>query len=198
MRQTGIIVALESYLVRKGMVSILNRVPGIRVSREFDSPGLLMKYMQTQASELLVISQTLFDEAAELFVSRGDLAERTLILTYNREAETKEGILTIDTDNSKEEILNTIHQLLQSGAAGANQAEPDELSPREKTILRLVSLGYTNKHIAKELFLSAHTVITHRKNISNKLGIKSVSALTVYAIVNNIISIEEVNSQAVQ
>ncbi len=84
----------------------------------------------------------------------------------------------------------------------AQPHKPDEantfsLSPRENTILRLVSLGYTNKEIAEELFLSAHTVITHRKNIVHKLGIKSVSALTVYAIVNNIITIEELSSKPV-
>ena len=68
-----------------------------------------------------------------------------------------------------------------------------ELTQREKTIVRQVSLGQTNKQIAEELFLSTHTVTTHRKNISSKLGIKSVSGLTVYAIVNNIITIEEVS-----
>ena len=58
--------------------------------------------------------------------------------------------------------------------------------------------GLTNQQIADSLFLSAHTVMTHRKNISSKLGIKSVSGLTVYAIVNNIITIEEVTSKPEQ
>jgi DNA-binding NarL/FixJ family response regulator len=59
-------------------------------------------------------------------------------------------------------------------------------------------MGLTNRQIADKLFLSAHTVMTHRKNISSKLGIKSVSGLTVYAIVNNIITIEEVTSKPAQ
>lgn len=194
MKQTGIIVAAESYLIRKGLVTILNRIPGIVVSREFDSPAPLMKFMQNQGRDLLVISQSLFNESTDLFVSGGDLPERTIVLTHDQEVKAKEGIRTIDTSNSKEEILYKIHDLLEADPYKTGKSEPDDLSPREKTILRLVSLGYTNKHIAEELFLSAHTVITHRKNISNKLGIKSVSALTVYAIVNNIITIEEVNS----
>ena len=194
MKRTGIIVAVESYLIRKGLVSILNRVPGIVVSREFDSPAPLLKFMQYQSRDLLVISQSLFNESTELFVSGGDIPERTIVLTRDQEVEAKEGIRTIDTSNSKEEILIRIHDLLATRPGKTRESETDDLSPREKTILRLVSLGYTNKHIAEELFLSAHTVITHRKNISNKLGIKSVSALTVYAIVNNIITIEEVNS----
>ena len=67
-----------------------------------------------------------------------------------------------------------------------------ELTPREITILKLVSMGLTNKQIADRLFLSAHTVITHRKNITTKLGIKTISGLTVYAILNNIVSVEEI------
>jgi len=193
MKQTGITVAVESYLVRKGLVTILNRVPGIVVNREFDSPGPFIKFMQNQSRDLLVISQSLFDDSTELFVSSTDLAERTILLTPGQETEAGDGMRTINTGNSKEEILDRIRDLQESWSAGANQAEPDDLSPREITILRLVSLGYTNKKIAKELFLSAHTVITHRKNISKKLGIKPVSALTVYAIVNNVITIEEVN-----
>jgi len=194
MKRTGIIVAVESYLIRKGLVSILNRVPGIVVSREFDSPAPLMKFMQNQSRDLLLISQSLFNESTELFISGGDIPERTIVLTRDQEVKAKEGIRTIDTSNSKEEILNKIHDLLAARPGKTGESEPEDLSPREKTILRLVSLGYTNKHIAEELFLSTHTVITHRKNIGNKLGIKSVSALTVYAIVNNIITIEEVNS----
>jgi DNA-binding NarL/FixJ family response regulator len=193
MKRTSIIVAVESYLIRKGLVSILNRVPGITVSREFDSPAPFMKFMQNQDRDLLVISQSLFNESTDLFVSGGDLPERTIVLTRDQEAKAKEGIRTIDTSNSKEELLYKIQELLEARPYKTGVSEPDDLSPREKTILRLVSLGYTNKHIAEELFLSAHTVITHRKNISHKLGIKSVSALTVYAIVNNIITIEEVN-----
>ncbi|MBN2893014.1 MAG: response regulator transcription factor [Bacteroidales bacterium] len=66
-----------------------------------------------------------------------------------------------------------------------------EISEREKEIIKLVALGFTNKEIADKLFLSVHTVITHRKNISNKLGIKTISGLTIYAVLNGIISIDD-------
>ncbi len=68
------------------------------------------------------------------------------------------------------------------------------LSNREKEVLRAVALGKTNKEISDSLSISPHTVITHRKNISSKLGIKSIAGLTVYAILNGIISNEEINS----
>lgn len=68
----------------------------------------------------------------------------------------------------------------------------DELTGREKEILRLIALGYTNKNIADKLFISAHTVISHRKNITEKLGIKSIPGLTVYAIIQNIVSASDI------
>ncbi|MEA1898547.1 MAG: LuxR C-terminal-related transcriptional regulator, partial [Bacteroidota bacterium] len=60
-------------------------------------------------------------------------------------------------------------------------------------ILRHVAMGSTNKEIGEKLFISIHTVTTHRKNITQKLGIKTVSGLTVYSILNGIINLEEVS-----
>ncbi|MDE7414587.1 MAG: LuxR C-terminal-related transcriptional regulator [Muribaculaceae bacterium] len=62
-----------------------------------------------------------------------------------------------------------------------------ELSLREKEVLRELSSGKTNKEIARDLSISVNTVITHRKNISSKLGIKSVSGLSLYALMNGLI-----------
>ena len=71
----------------------------------------------------------------------------------------------------------------------------NELTIREKDVLKLVALGHTNKAIAKKLFISIHTVISHRKNITEKTGIKSISGLTVYAILNNLIDTESINPE---
>lgn len=68
------------------------------------------------------------------------------------------------------------------------------LSEREKEIVALVVKGMKNKEIADKLFISVHTVLTHRKNISHKLNIHSVSGLTIYAIVNAIVSISDLDS----
>lgn len=67
----------------------------------------------------------------------------------------------------------------------------DTLSEREKEIVQLVALGKTNKEISEKLFISPHTVITHRKNITSKLGIKTIAGLTVYAVLNGIIDTDE-------
>ena len=58
----------------------------------------------------------------------------------------------------------------------------NDLSMREIEVLSLVARGFINKEIADKLNISLATVITHRKNITEKLGIKSVSGLTIYAV----------------
>ena len=63
------------------------------------------------------------------------------------------------------------------------------LSEREIEVIRLISDGCTNKEIADQLFLSPHTVNTHRKNIMNKLGIKNTAGIVIYAYRENIIKV---------
>jgi len=64
------------------------------------------------------------------------------------------------------------------------------LTDRELDVLKLLVTGISNKEIADKLFISVNTVITHRKNIVQKTGIKSVSGLTIYAVVKGIIQLE--------
>ena len=66
------------------------------------------------------------------------------------------------------------------------------LSQREKDIILGVVRGQTNKEIADELFISIHTVLTHRRNIARKLEIHSPAGLVIYALVNGLVSIEEI------
>lgn len=67
------------------------------------------------------------------------------------------------------------------------------LGEREKEIVRHIAKGLTNKQIADKLYISTHTVATHRRNICAKLDIHTSSGLTLYAIVHNIIDISEIN-----
>ena len=69
------------------------------------------------------------------------------------------------------------------------EKEQEELSEREKDVLVQIVKGLSNKEIAEVLFISTHTVITHRKNISRKLNIHSTAGLTIYAIVNKLVDI---------
>ena len=67
-----------------------------------------------------------------------------------------------------------------------------KLSPREKEILVCVAQGMQNKEIADKFGLSVFTVMTHRKNITEKTGIKSIAGLTAYAILQGLIDIESI------
>ncbi|MDR2937109.1 MAG: LuxR C-terminal-related transcriptional regulator [Rikenellaceae bacterium] len=67
----------------------------------------------------------------------------------------------------------------------------ESLSAREKEVIVCVIKGMTNKQIAEKLFLSTHTVITHRRNISAKLQIHSAAGLTIYAIINKLIDLND-------
>lgn len=70
--------------------------------------------------------------------------------------------------------------------------EAEELSDREKELVCCIVQGLTNKEIAGKLYISVNTVITHRKNICRKLNIHSTAGLTIYAIVNRIVSLDDI------
>lgn len=72
-------------------------------------------------------------------------------------------------------------------------SETTELSKREIEVLVQIVRGLSNKEIADVLYLSTHTVMTHRKNIARKLNIHSTAGLTIYAIVNKLVNIEELD-----
>lgn len=71
-----------------------------------------------------------------------------------------------------------------------------QLSDREREIIKLVACGMSNKEIADLLCISVNTVTTHRRNLSAKLDIHSPSALTIFAIINGLVEIEEIKSQS--
>lgn len=66
------------------------------------------------------------------------------------------------------------------------------ISQRELDVLRLVAMGFLNKEIADKLNISMNTVLSHRKNITSKLGIKTVSGLIFYCITHGYISADEI------
>lgn len=89
---------------------------------------------------------------------------------------------------------------LEQGAHAAGRNLPPmktamkerQLSSREIEVMALIVKGYINKEIASRLNISLATVITHRRNIMDKLNIKSVSALTIYAVTRGYVGINEI------
>lgn len=87
------------------------------------------------------------------------------------------------------EIENVIIETL---ALDINSMEEQLLTPREKEVVIAVVKGLTNKEIAEEMYLSTHTIITHRRNIARKLNIHSPAGLTIYAILNKLVKLEDI------
>jgi regulator of cell morphogenesis and NO signaling len=69
----------------------------------------------------------------------------------------------------------------------------EQLSEREREIVVCVAKGMANKEIADHLCISVNTVTTHRRNIARKLSIHSSAGITIYAIVNKLVTLDEVN-----
>lgn len=98
--------------------------------------------------------------------------------------------------DSPAQISEAIDILLQNEQAVASaNLEAQMLTPREREIIICVVKGMTNKEIAGQLYLSTHTVITHRRNISKKLQIHSPSGLTIYAIMNKLVELEDIKDE---
>jgi DNA-binding CsgD family transcriptional regulator len=70
--------------------------------------------------------------------------------------------------------------------------EQKVLSDREIEVMSLIAQGLINKEIAERLHIALSTVVTHRKNIMEKLGLKSVSALTIYAVMHGYVDINRI------
>lgn len=79
-----------------------------------------------------------------------------------------------------------------SNPSATSPVLPDGLSEREKEVIRNVVRGLSNKEIADKMFISTNTVMTHRRNIARKTQVRSSAALTIYAIVNGLINLDEV------
>ena len=94
-----------------------------------------------------------------------------------------------------EQQIRESGRIIYADNCSSEPTEKDKLeilSDREKDIIKAVAKGLSNKEIADALFLSVHTVTTHRRNISNKLQIHTAAGLIIYAIANKLVNIEDI------
>lgn len=121
-------------------------------------------------------------------LAQGQDRHRVVLLAHESYPKRITGMFSnlISLYDSKARILKILRDVLVE----RNDArQNDELSLREKEILTAVAKGMTNKEIADAFNISINTVMTHRRNISAKLGINTISGLTVYAVINKLIEI---------
>ena len=135
-----------------------------------DLKNLIMKYLPPECGQ-----EDIFRVLTGISTLQADLAKHIIV---------EDGILN--------PIVNRKMHVALEGHGDAPKVEGEELSAREKEILVCVAKGMLNKEIADQENISIYTVITHRKNITRKTGIKTVAGLTVYALLNNLIDINTI------
>lgn len=125
---------------------------------------------------------------------------RTLVMSPSDDPNSQlSGFHCICVNQPESDLIKQILRIMQSGHRGGKNLPPMPavlhnkiLSNREIEVLSLVVQGYINKEIADKLNIGLSTVVTHRKNITDKLGLKSVSALTIYAVMHGYVDINQI------
>lgn len=127
------------------------------------------------------VSSDVLTHYADFLMPRRD---RTLIVARTARPEVGNPAV-LYADDSESMAAETMARM--SAVWQRSETASYELSQRETEVLRLVATGLSNKEIADALCISINTVITHRKNITAKLGIRTTSGLSLYALLNGLI-----------
>lgn len=194
-----IVIAEPSIIVRNGLETILKRLPGgLRVQfSEITTIESLTEDLRTHMPDILIINPSIpgYFTIPHLKEMTGCPNMKCVALVY---AAVDHSLIRYYDDHinildSPDEIGLKLERLHAKSEEDSDGDEQQTLSAREKEIVVCVVKGMTNREIADRLFLSTHTVITHRRNIARKLQVHSASALTVYAIVNKLVELSDIN-----
>ena len=140
--------------------------------------------MRSDLSSAYIITPNVLIDNIDFFIPRKN---RLLVISEseNTVVSTESSIKIISAYNDYNLIVDAIKTLIIS--TEDLKIKNHELSSREIEVLKEIASGKIIKEIADSLNISVNTVLTHRKNISSKLGIRSVSGLSLYAMMNGII-----------
>ena len=213
----GVVLADSNDLVRAGLRSIITAQTGLPIVGEamnneelfeqiksfnpsivildFTSDGFtidIISKIQNLKSDLSFIAITP-EQNAQILVDALRLGVKSYI---KKDCELSEIVnAVIETSKGNKFFCGQILETIQKAEIDVNDIDFDSfsceavvLSERENEIIKLVAEGNTNGKIAELLFLSNHTVNTHRKNIMSKLGVKNTAGIVMYAVKMNIVS----------
>lgn len=121
----------------------------------------------------------------DVFVTHQEFVapRRARVLTVVNTVAVQSGMMVVSSSWTLEQMVDTLTGIFNQMIKSETTAN-EELSAREIQVLQLIVKGIINRDIASQLNISLNTVLTHRKNITSKLGIKTVSGLTLYALMH--------------
>lgn len=187
-----ILILESSVLIAEGLRHVIDNFAGYDVCGIIrNQEGDIWAKIDDFNADLVIADPSVFDNrdragAHDMIKGIANAPVMALISTATDAAyaSTYDGTIYLsDTSDDIEQKISTV----MNAAPAEQRGEGEELSSREKEILVCVAKGMLNKEIADHFNISIYTVITHRKNITRKTGIKTVAGLTVYALLNNLI-----------
>lgn len=181
-----------SAIVQNGLAEILRKNFKCAIKCYSDFVSLHQSEDHCSSQSIIFVEDAIANSEEYLeFLDQSSELKSFSIVNCNAEKIPSNSQYSLFLYNSPDEIYERIKHLFKQQEIVEDESEG--LSNREIDVLKLVALGYANKEIAEKLFISIHTVMSHRKNMTEKLGIKSISGLTVYAIINNYIDTTNLN-----
>ncbi|HBK28659.1 MAG TPA: helix-turn-helix transcriptional regulator [Parabacteroides sp.] len=185
-----IAVVLSDTLSCLGLQNLFdNYFPEMEV-RFFASFKELPQKLQSDSFAYYFTDADTFAMHLDYFLTRRN---KTVLLNSNKDVASLPANM-VSTRLPLEQMIEQFERCLRIDETVVSQPEKGKgLSEREINVLRQIVKGFTNREIADHLNISLNTVLSHRKNITAKLGIKTVSGLTFYAMMNGIVSLDEIN-----
>ncbi len=195
--QPEIAIVEANTLTSLGLKTILERMIPMAVIRTFHSFGELTDDTPDMYAHYFISAQ-IYVEHNAFFLPR---KRKTIVLAGDSHQFQLSGVPILNIYQAEEQLVKDIlklHQHAHHDGYPVKDMPPSppttghELSAREIEVLVLITKGLINKEIADKLNIGLTTVITHRKNITEKLGIKSVSGLTIYAVMNGYVEADRI------
>ena len=186
----SILIVEPSPVVTAGLLSVLSAHKAFQCLPPRSSAENLPAILAQEKADLLLLNPQLLSDKACLSTLKIPVIALQYAPFDAQSLSAFDAVLDIRTAQ-REQIFSLLQSFISSNKNTNSDFASDEnyeLSDREIEVLKLVAQGLMNKEIADKLCISIHTVISHRKNINRKTGIKSVAGLTVYAIMQGYIA----------
>ncbi|MCG8699077.1 MAG: LuxR C-terminal-related transcriptional regulator [Bacteroidales bacterium] len=196
-KKVKVVIAAEQFLYRLGIktiISVIGVEPELFETYSFNDTKQCLQV--NSGINFLVLNEDIVPEPKDTHLKKlkAISPKCNLMLIGNKPVENCPFTSQIVNIENQKELVEKFQEFFFEPEKNNDTNGKVLLSEREIDVLKAVALGYSNKEISDKLYISTNTVITHRKNITDKLGIKTISGLTVYAIMNKLIKPEEVKS----